>query len=160
MTSKTGGPAAGLPFLRTTLEEFRRSPKRGGPYHAGPLGAHAEALGAAGCVGEGLGAINEALVMAANDDMRISVPELLRVKGDLLGLECGSDASVEGLFWQAIELARQQGALSFELRVSASLARLLRDQGHSANAKAFLQPVFSQFTEGFETTDLKASKAL
>jgi hypothetical protein len=142
------------------LQEFRRSPKRGGPYHAGLLGARTEALGAAGCVGERLVAINEALVMAANDDIRIIVPELLRVKGDLLRLQCGSDASVEGLFWQAIVLTRQQGALSFELRVSASLARLLRDQGHSANAKALLQPVFSQFTEGFETTDLKASKVL
>jgi predicted ATPase len=64
------------------------------------------------------------------------------------------------LFWQAIELTRQQGALSYELRVSTSLARLLRDQGHCANTKALLQPVFSQFTEGFETSDLKASKAL
>ena len=75
LTSKTGGPAAGLPFLRTTLEGLRRSPKRGGPYYAGLLGAYAEALGTAGEVGEGLVAIDEALVMAENDDIRICVPE-------------------------------------------------------------------------------------
>jgi len=125
LTSKTGGPATGLPFLRTTLEGLRRSPKRGGPYHAGLLGAYAEALSAAGEVGEGLVAIDEALVMAENDDIRISVPELLRIKGDLLRLERGSDAGAEGLFRQAIELTRQQGALSFKLRASTSLARLL-----------------------------------
>lgn len=68
------------------MEEFRRNPKLGGPYDTGLLGAHDEAFGAAGCVGEGLVAINEALVMAASDDIRISVPELLRVKGDLLRL--------------------------------------------------------------------------
>ena len=98
--------------------------------------------------------------MAENDDIRLSVPELLGVKGDLLRSKCGSDAGAESLFWQAIELTRQQGSLSFELRASTSLARLLRDQGHCANAKALLQPVLSQFTEGFVTTDLKASKAL
>src|SRR5271166_2629844 len=37
---------------------------------------------------------------------------------------------------------------------------LLRDQGRSADAVALLQPVYDRFTEGFETADLKAAKAL
>jgi predicted ATPase len=46
------------------------------------------------------------------------------------------------------------------LRAATSLARLWRDQGHSAQAMAFLQPVYHRFTEGFDTADLKAAKAL
>ena len=41
-----------------------------------------------------------------------------------------------------------------------SLARLLRDQGRSADAKVMLQPVYDRFTEGFETADLRDANAL
>jgi predicted ATPase len=57
-------------------------------------------------------------------------------------------------------LASRQGALSWELRAATNLARLLRDQGHRAEAKALLQPVYDRFTEGFDTADLKAARAL
>jgi hypothetical protein len=56
--------------------------------------------------------------------------------------------------------ARRQGALSFELRAATSLARLLRDQQRSTEAVALLAPVNDRFTEGSETADLKATKAL
>ena len=55
---------------------------------------------------------------------------------------------------------RGQGALSWELRATRSLARLVRDQGHLADAMAILQPVYDRFTEGFGTADLKIAKAL
>ena len=35
-----------------------------------------------------------------------------------------------------------------------------RDQGRSVEAFALLQPVYDRFTEGFDTADLKAAKAL
>ena len=46
------------------------------------------------------------------------------------------------------------------MRAGTSLAGLLRDQGWPADAMALLQPVYHRFTEGFETADLKAAKAL
>jgi predicted ATPase len=46
------------------------------------------------------------------------------------------------------------------LRTSTSLARLQHDQGRIAEARSLLQSVFDRFTEGFETADLKAVKAL
>ncbi len=60
----------------------------------------------------------------------------------------------------ALDWARRQGALSWELRAATSLARLLRDQDRSADATALLQPVYDRFTEGFATADLKTAKAL
>jgi predicted ATPase len=53
-----------------------------------------------------------------------------------------------------------QGALSWELRAATSLARLWRDQGRPAEGMALLQPVYDRFTEGFDTADLQAAKAL
>jgi predicted ATPase len=66
----------------------------------------------------------------------------------------------KGLFRQALDGARRHGAPSWELRAATSLARLRRDQGRPAEALALLQPVYNRFTEGFETPDLKAAKAV
>ena len=72
----------------------------------------------------------------------------------------GAGAAAEDHFRQALDWARRQGALSWELRAATSLARLRRDQGLSADATVLLQPVYGRFTEGFDTADLKAAKAL
>jgi predicted ATPase len=48
----------------------------------------------------------------------------------------------------------------WELRAAASLARLRRDQGRHAEGRDLLAPVYGWFTEGFDTVDLKAAKAL
>ena len=72
----------------------------------------------------------------------------------------GAAETAEDLFRQALDGARQQGTLSWELRAATSLARLLRNQGRPADAIACLQPVYDRFTEGFGTADLIAAKQL
>jgi predicted ATPase len=46
------------------------------------------------------------------------------------------------------------------LRAAASLARLRRDQGRRPEARDLLAPIYSWFTEGFDTPDLKETKEL
>ena len=89
-------------------------------------------------------------------------PELLRIKGELLLLQgtAGTTEAVEDVFRQALDGARQQETLSWELRAATSLARLLRNRGRPADAIACLQPVYDRFTEGFGTADLTAAKQL
>jgi predicted ATPase len=89
------------------------------------------------------------------------LPEALRIKGGLFLLQDrGVIAAAEDHFRQALDLARQQGALSWELRAATSLARLWRDQARSQEAHELLAPVYDRFTEGFATADLRAAKAL
>jgi predicted ATPase len=57
-------------------------------------------------------------------------------------------------------IAAQQGAKSWELRATTSLARLLRDTGRRDEARAMLAEIYGWFTEGFDTHDLKDTKAL
>ena len=120
------------------------------------------ASGHVGQIADGLPAIEAAIMRSEHTEERWLIAELLRAKGELLLLrgEPGAAATAEGHFRQALDLAHQQGALSWELRAATSLARLLSDQGRSADATAFLQPVYDRFTEGFATADLISAKAL
>src|SRR5262249_59833698 len=88
--------------------------------------------------------------------------DLLRIKGELVVWRgaWGAKRAAEELSRQSLDWARRQGALSWELRSATSLARLLRDQGRSADALALLQPVSDRFTEGFATADWQQAKRL
>ena len=119
----------------------------------------AEALTHAGRIADGL-----AVVEAGMEQSEVGwlTPELLRLKGELLLLQRTSAGAetAESLFRQALDGARRQEMLSWELRAATSFARLLRHQGRPADAIACLQPVFNRFTEGLGTADLIAAKQL
>lgn len=66
----------------------------------------------------------------------------------------------ETILRQSLEIAREQGALSWELRAATSMARLRRQQGRVAEARGLLEPVFRRFTEGSATADLVRAAAL
>jgi predicted ATPase len=69
-------------------------------------------------------------------------------------------AKAEANFEQALAVARQQQAKSWELRAATSMSRLWRDQGKPQQARELLAPVYGWFTEGFDTRDLKEAQAL
>ena len=79
-----------------------------------------------------------------------------------LVLEGGPGALIEAqkLLEQSLEVARSQKARSLELRAATDLAWLRRDQGRLTEARDLLAPVYSWFTEGFDTPDLKEVEAL
>jgi predicted ATPase/DNA-binding winged helix-turn-helix (wHTH) protein len=122
----------------------------------------ADALGSARQVADGLAAVEGVIEQSERTEERWLIAELLRVKGELLLLQDAPRAAAiaEDHFRQALDWARRQGALSWELRAATSLARLLSDQGRASDATALLQPVYDRFTEGFAAADLKAAKPL
>jgi predicted ATPase len=61
---------------------------------------------------------------------------------------------------QALAIARRQQAKSWELRAATSLSRLWQQQGKCDEARQLLMPIYSWFTEGFDTVDLMEAKAL
>jgi predicted ATPase/DNA-binding winged helix-turn-helix (wHTH) protein len=89
------------------------------------------------------------------------LPELLRLKASILlsmpkpGLE-----DAEKCFVQSLELSRAHGSRTWELRTATDLATLWATQGRANDAHSMLGRVFEKFTEGFDTTDLKAAERL
>ena len=70
------------------------------------------------------------------------------------------EQEAESCFRQAVDVARQQQAKSFELRAAMSLSRLWQQQGKQADARALLTPLYGWFTEGFDTADLQEARVL
>lgn len=78
----------------------------------------------------------------------------------LLDTTPGSELEAERCFGEAISVARQQQAKSWDLRAAASLARLWRDRGERERARELIASVYGWFTEGFDTADLLDARAL
>ena len=66
----------------------------------------------------------------------------------------------ENCFLKAIEIARRQGAKSWELKATINLAHLGQQQGKEEAARQMLEALYSWFTEGFDTPDLIEARAL
>ena len=71
-----------------------------------------------------------------------------------------SREKIEAHFNDALQLARDQKAKSLELRTAVSFARFADEHGARDSALEILSPIYESFTEGFDTPDLKESKAL
>jgi predicted ATPase/DNA-binding winged helix-turn-helix (wHTH) protein len=157
---RRGDLATGLQLLRTGLDELGEA--RSALRFLAFLSEMAVGLGRAGQIADGFATIEEAIERSERTEERWLIAELLRIKGELCRLldVQGAAATAEDHFRQALDWARRQGALSWELRAATSLARLLHDQGRSADTAALLQPVYDRFTEGFDTADLVAAKGL
>lgn len=64
------------------------------------------------------------------------------------------------LLRRSLAVAREQGALSWELRSATSLARHWQAHDRAGDARALLEPVYARFREGFGTDDLRTADAL
>jgi predicted ATPase/DNA-binding winged helix-turn-helix (wHTH) protein len=123
--------------------------------------ALAEGLAIAGKSEEALSVIDQTIVLVEQNGDLFMMPELLRIKATILMTSPAPDLVLaERCLLQSLGLAERQSALSWQLRSATSLAQLYLTQKRSNQAKSVLSPLYRQFTEGFETSDLKAAKKL
>jgi predicted ATPase len=105
--------------------------------------------------------IGEALARVEATKEKWAEAEIHRVAGEIALRAPVRDAErAESHFTAALAVARQQQAKSWELRAATSYARLMRDQGRVREAHDLLAPVYTWFTEGFATKDLREAKTL
>jgi predicted ATPase/DNA-binding winged helix-turn-helix (wHTH) protein len=152
--------ARGSALLRTVLDTCDQT-----GWHicnAEFLGVMARGLVGLGQLDAALVTVEKALATAEHSGERYSIPELLRIKGEVVLRHAATEpmSAAEGCFFGAIALAREQEALFWELRAALSLARMRIKQDRHDEGKRILASVYDRFTEGFETADLLSARGL
>jgi predicted ATPase len=105
--------------------------------------------------------IATALAVCEETNNRVYEAELHRLTGEAALADAPpNQAAAEEAFHRCLNVARRQGARSWELRGATSLARLWHRSGRTAEARALLAPVYGAFTEGFATPDLRDAREL
>jgi tetratricopeptide (TPR) repeat protein len=156
--ARSGNPDEGIAMIRRGLEDTEST---GTPKTLVLSMTLPDALVSASRYTEALAVLDEALRDPHFGLLRVTSPELHRLKGKaVLGHDASATDEAETCFREAIEIARQQSAKWWELRATTSLARLLRDTNRRDEARATLADIYNWFTEGFETRDLIDAKAL
>jgi class 3 adenylate cyclase/predicted ATPase len=131
------------------------------------LGLLADAYGKGGRPSDGLNALAEAVTAVNQTGERYYEAELYRLKGELTLNQCEAEGfeskyhpEVEESYLRALNIARQQGAKSLELRAATSLSRLWQKQGKRTEAQQLLSTAYRWFTEGFGSKDLRDASIL
>ena len=152
-----GDHAEGIERLRSGISGLHRI----GDWHHRShwLGLLAAAYLEAGANRDAEAALDEALEVVAATQERYYAPELERLRGELLTRQGQFDEAAV-CFQKALGAAADMGAKSLELRAAMSLARLWSELGRRAAAYDLLTPIYSWFTEGLDTPDLKDARAL
>jgi adenylate cyclase len=168
--ARRGQAEAGLAHIRQGIGNGQAG---GGALLPPQLAMLAEMYGLAGQPAAGLPLLDQAEAGAERTGVRWYDAEIHRLRGDLLQAERsaaqavhkeGADpGQVEAHYRQAIQVARQQEARSWELRAVMSLCRLWHSQGLQGKTQAarhMLAEVYGWFSEGFDTADLREARLL
>ena len=156
--AETGDPAGGLPEIEAALATWHH------------IGAQvfdsfwylllAKAFVCAGRLSEARGALETALKAANDHGEHMVAPELHRFDGERWLASTNARDKAEQCFQKAIALATDQKSRLWQLRATTSLGRLWESQGKRAEARHLLSPICGWFTEGLQSKDLLAARAL
>lgn len=154
-TARHGRPREGVTIIRAGLQRLAEIGSRLGTTHY--LTLLADALILDTTFDEALDTIEECL--QANPEELTYRPETLRLRGELR-LRDNHFELAEADLLESLKCAREIGARAWQLRSATSLARLELCRGAPARARDTLAPLYSSFTEGLATHDLRAAREL
>ncbi|MBB3148130.1 putative ATPase/DNA-binding winged helix-turn-helix (wHTH) protein [Phyllobacterium trifolii] len=155
----TGQESRGLDDLRQALKLLHR--ENYGIVVPATLRALARGLVQCGRHDEARATIDAAIFTAIEVGQKFYLPELLRTQGEIVLMSPHRDVNATELsFLAALDHARAQGALGWELKVAVPLARLLREQGRDAEAFQLLEQIYEAHSERTGTTDLADAKSI
>ncbi|CAH0340895.1 winged helix-turn-helix domain-containing protein [Rhizobium sp. CECT 9324] len=149
-----------LEVYRLALDELRQSGL--GMRYPPFLGNYGHVLSLRGDVDGALACINEAITLYSGSGQDWGLPEMLMMKGNFIrtGGRANCFDQAAACYREAIDLARQHGALTWELRSAMQYVTLWREAGGNQKAEEMLSSVYMKFEEGFWTADLQRARTL
>jgi predicted ATPase len=123
--------------------------------------ALAEGLARSGQFDEALAVIGRAVALAEQRGAGFDLPDLLRASAEIqLAAPRPDMVAAEEALLRAIEWARKQSALGWELRAAIRLAELWADQGKVGPAREMLDRLLACFPDGLGTADVRTAAQL
>ena len=108
-----------------------------------------------------LAVIDEAIASQDEVNTVTHLPALLLAKAQVFAHGKVPDLpSAEEYLERSVALAREQSALSFELRAGLRLAEIWIGSGQVERARELIGPIYSRFSEGFGTPDLVLTRQM
>ena len=156
---RLGDPQAGAQVIRRALaEQFNETNRINAPSFHGML---AELEAATRGPDAALTLIDQGLAAAQETGEHYTDPYLHRLRGEVLfRRDPANPVPAEEAFQTAVAIAKQQGARSYELLASLSLAKLYRSTGRLAEAHAVLAPALEGFSPTPEMPEIAEAQAL
>jgi class 3 adenylate cyclase/tetratricopeptide (TPR) repeat protein/ABC-type transport system involved in cytochrome c biogenesis ATPase subunit len=157
LLAQNGDPEAGMELMRNAIAATEGNAERNRRtlYLSQLASAHASL----GQTELAVDLLDEAIQTAEATGERFFEAELYRLRAEIL-LRLGRKEEAEAAMGGALTRAQKQQARWWELRAATSLANHWRAEGKYGDAYSLLEPVYSWFTEGFDTPDLKHAEAL
>jgi predicted negative regulator of RcsB-dependent stress response len=152
-----GDRRAGIERLRESLKELRI--RRHQAFAITLTADLAELLVSEGEHDEALALINTLWRQDHESGGSWYTPEILRVKGVVLGARKATYMDAVECLVKSKKLSSAHSSLAWELRAEISLANLQRQRGRRYDHRS-LQDVYNRFAEGHRTPDLEAARRL
>ena len=109
--------------------------------------------------GQSLDFLKQAQQRLDESSERYYAAEIYRLFGEAYLRSTESLDQAEKYFFKALEIAREQQAKSFELRICLSMYDLHEIRGNVDECHSRLASIYGSFGEGFDTPDLVRAKA-
>ena len=110
---------------------------------------------------EALALVDESIAAQVKANRPLHLPALFLAKGLVFASgDVTEIRAAEACFERAMMQARQQSALSFELRAGLEMARMWIGHGEHQRVGDLIGPIYSRFSEGFATPDLILAKRM
>jgi predicted ATPase/DNA-binding winged helix-turn-helix (wHTH) protein len=151
------GDFAGLDRLRSAIDSLARAGFI--LYQTSFLANLAQGLTAFGQIPEALATVDRAIAQCDQTGEAWLLAELLRIRGEVQ-LRNRNSEDGEASLLRSMDIARDQGALSWELRTGTSLAKCWHRAGRSRAARALICTILAKLTEGSDTPDHSAATVL
>jgi predicted ATPase len=157
---RRGDHTTGLDGLRGAIETLSHANFI--LYQTAFLASLAQGLFAVGQTSGALATADQAISQCDRTGEAWLLAELHRIRGVIQVHEPEAHvvSAGEASMLHALEIARGQKALAWELRTATSLSRHWHRMGRSADARALIAAVLHKLTEGFTTPDFRVASAL
>lgn len=155
-----GQPEEGLAKIERGIAAYQglKSPP---VFYPHIMGVRAAAYAQAGRAAKGLGLLDELVEVMGEEQLMHEFPQLFLLKGELLLAVSPADvAEAAAVFRSILAGAQQSEGKLLALQAATGLCRLELLEGKGEESGRILAEIYNSFTEGFDTADLKAAKAV